>query len=105
VGVEETLADAVWILVGVGVAVVSAVVSGPPSDGSLNGTSTNGGKEDLERSGGGVGGVCPQSVVSGGDSEAGREVVGDGEEGGRKAERGVCRGDQASERQSDDEGG
>jgi hypothetical protein len=48
VGVEKSLADAVWVLVGVGVAVVSAVVSRPPTDRALNGSTSNGSKEDLE---------------------------------------------------------
>jgi hypothetical protein len=32
VGVEETLADRVWVLVGIGVSVMCSVISGPPSD-------------------------------------------------------------------------
>ena len=48
VRVEETLADRVRILVGVGVAVVSAVIARPPSDGTLDGTSANSGEEDLK---------------------------------------------------------
>jgi hypothetical protein len=44
--VEETLAHGVRILVSVGVAVVGTVVSGPPSDGTFDGTATNSGQVD-----------------------------------------------------------
>ena len=43
VGVEETFADGVGVFVGVGVAVVSSVVSSPPSNRSFDGSSSNGG--------------------------------------------------------------
>jgi len=43
VRVQETLADGVRVLVGVSVAVVSTVVTGPPSDGTFDSTSTNSG--------------------------------------------------------------
>jgi hypothetical protein len=46
--VEETLADRVGVLVGVGVAVVGAVITAPPADGTLNSSSTDGGEEDPE---------------------------------------------------------
>lgn len=64
VGVEETLADRVGVLFGVGVAVVSAVLAGPPTDGTLDGTGADKGEVDLERSGGLVGGVSPETVVA-----------------------------------------
>jgi hypothetical protein len=32
VRIEKTFADRVWVLVGIGVSVVSSVISGPPSD-------------------------------------------------------------------------
>lgn len=64
VRVQETLADGVGILLGIGVAVVSAVVSGPPSDRTLHSTSTDGGEVDLERSGCLVGSVCPKTMVA-----------------------------------------
>lgn len=44
-GVEETFTDGVWIFVGVGVTVVSTVVSRPPSDRTLDGPTSNSGKE------------------------------------------------------------
>ena len=66
VGVEETLADRVGILVGIGVSVVSTVIPGPPTGGTLNSGSTTGGEPDLEGKRGLVGGMGPKSVVSGG---------------------------------------
>ena len=63
-GVEEALVDGVGVLLGVGVAVVGAVLPGPPSNGSLYGTSTDGGEVDLERGGGLVGSVSPETVVT-----------------------------------------
>ena len=82
VRVEETFADGIRILVGVGVAVVSAMATGPPSDGALDGTGTDGGEIDLEGEGGGVGGMGPQTMVAGGDADSGVEVVEDGPESG-----------------------
>lgn len=52
--VQKALADGVWILLGIGISVMSSVASCPPSDGAFNGTTTNKGKVDLEREGGGV---------------------------------------------------
>ena len=49
VRVQETLADGVWVLLGIRVSVVGSVVSGPPSYRTFDGTSTSGGKEDAER--------------------------------------------------------
>lgn len=53
-GVEETLADGVWILVGIGVSVVSAMIPSPPSHRALHSTTSNSGKKDAEREGSGV---------------------------------------------------
>ncbi len=64
VAVEEAFADGVGVLVGVGVAVVGAVVTGPPADGSFDSAATNGSKEDAKREGGGVGCVCPEAVIT-----------------------------------------
>jgi len=46
-GVKKTFANRVWVLVGIGITVVSTMVSRPPADGSLNGTCTYGSEEDL----------------------------------------------------------
>ena len=82
---------------------VSTVVAGPPSDGTLDGTTTNSGEEDLERKGGGVGSVCPQTMVSGGDSQTSSEVVGNGPNGGLEIERSPGRVDQTNDWNTDDE--
>ena len=49
VRVQESLADGVWVFVGIRVSVMSSVISRPPSYRAFNGTSTSGGKEDAER--------------------------------------------------------
>lgn len=64
VRVQKTLADRVGILVGVGVAVVSTVAAGPPADGALNSTSTDGGEIEAEGKGGLVAAVSPKTVVA-----------------------------------------
>lgn len=50
VRVQETLANRVGVLLGIGVTVVSTVVARPPSDGTFNSTSTDSGEVDLEGS-------------------------------------------------------
>ena len=102
--VEKSLADAVWVLVGVGVAVVGTVVAAPPADGTLNGTAANKGKEDAEWERGVVGLVCPEAMVASCDAETSPEVVYDGPEGGLPFERSPEGGNAASERDADDEG-
>jgi len=47
--VQQSLAHTVWVLVGIGVSVVSAVVTAPPADGALDGTTSNGSQEDPQR--------------------------------------------------------
>jgi len=103
VGVEKTLPDAVGVLVGVSVAVVSAVVAGPPSDGALNGTATNSSEEDLEREAGGIGSVRPQAVVAGGNTEASGEVEGNGPDGSLQVERCPVGGNEAAHGNANDE--
>ena len=105
VRVEKTLADRVRILFGIGVTVVSAVTSRPPSDGAFDGTGTNGSEVDLERSSGLVGRVSPQTMVAGSDTEASVEVVDDGEDGRVEAKRNPVGGDEASQGDEDDEDG
>ena len=102
--VEKTLADAVGVLVGVGVAVVGTVVAAPPADGAFNSTAANEGEEDAQWEGGVVGLVCPETMVAGGDAETSPEVVHDGPEGGLPFERGPESRDAAGERDADDEG-
>jgi len=48
--IHQTLSDRVGVLFRIGVSVVSTVVSGPPPDGSLNGTATKGSEDILKRS-------------------------------------------------------
>jgi hypothetical protein len=62
--VQETLADRVRVLLGVGVAVVGAVEAGPPASATLNGGSATGGQEDLERERGLVARVSPEAMVA-----------------------------------------
>jgi len=64
------------------------VVSGPPSDGAFDGTTTDGGEEDLERKSGLVRGVGPQTMVASSDTETGCEVVCNCPDGGVAVERG-----------------
>ena len=51
VRVEEALADGVWVLVGIGISVVSSVISGPPTNGSFDRTTSNRSQEYLEGGG------------------------------------------------------
>ncbi|KAI6876604.1 Acyl-CoA [Hortaea werneckii] len=103
VRVEQTLPDAVWVLVGVGVAVVRTVVASPPSDGTLNGTATNSSQVDLERERSRVRSVSPQPVVAGGDTEAGSEVVRNCPDSGLPPQRRPRGGDETSDGNADNE--
>lgn len=85
-GVEEALVGVVGVKVGVGVAVVCAVATRPPLDGSFHCTSTEHGKNILQRQRRVVGTVRPKTVVSGGDAEAGEVVVENGKEKSLPAE-------------------
>jgi hypothetical protein len=80
VRVQKTLADGVGVLVGVGIAVVSTVVTAPPADGALDSTAANSSEEDRKREGGVVGLVRPETMVTSGDTETSPEVVDDGPE-------------------------
>ena len=79
------------------------MVTGPPSDGALNGTATNSGKEDLEGKGGLVRSVGPQTVVASSDTETGSEVVSDCPDGGVAVKRSPPSLDQTHEGNADDE--
>lgn len=67
-GVPEAFVSVVGVEVGVGVAVVGAVASGPPLDGTLDGTCTCGGEEVLEGLGGVVRTVSPETMVASGNA-------------------------------------
>lgn len=45
VRIEQTLADRVWILLGIGISVMCSVVTSPPSDRTFNGTTSHGSEE------------------------------------------------------------
>lgn len=105
VRVEKTLADRVRVLFGIGVTVVSAVAGRPPSDGTFDGTGTDGGEINLERSSGLVGRMSPQTMVASSDAETGVEVVDDSEDGRVEAKRNPVGGDEASQGDEDDEDG
>lgn len=61
---KQAFVGIVGIKVGIGVAVVSAVATCPPSDGALNCACTKHGKCILQWPGGIVGTVCPKTVVA-----------------------------------------
>jgi len=79
------------------------VVTGPPSDGALDGAATNSGEEDLEGESSLVRGVGPQTMVASSDAETGCEVVGNGPDGGVKTEGSPPRLDQTHEGNATDE--
>jgi hypothetical protein len=102
--VEESLANAVRVLVGVGVAVVGAVITAPPADGTLNSTATDKSEEDAERQTGVVRLVCPKTMVTSCDTETSPEVVYDSPKSRLPLERSVEGSDAAGKRNTDDEG-
>lgn len=75
VRVPETLLDRVGILVGVGVSVMGTMIARPPTDRSLNGSSTNQSEEKFEWSTCGVRGVGPETMVTSGNTQSSGEVV------------------------------
>jgi len=85
--VHEALADAVGILGGVGVTVMSAVVTAPPADRTFDGTATNSSEEDLKWKTGRIRLVCPKTMVSSGNAKTSPEVVYDGPNGGLPTKR------------------
>lgn len=119
--VQEALADGIWVLVGIGVSVVSTVVPRPPSDGALYGTATHGSKENLEGSCCRVRAMGPETMVAcvmlvgsptrtdfnarqltSGDAEAGHEVVGKGPDGRLPLQRSPVCQDHAVQRDAND---
>ena len=64
VGVEQALADGVRVFLGIGVAVVSPVVTSPPANGTFNCTTTDGSEPDTKREGGRIRAVSPQTMVT-----------------------------------------
>ena len=101
--VEEALADRVWVLLSIGVAVVSAVVTAPPANRALDSTGANGGEPDSQSEASIVRLVCPKTMVSGGNTETGAEVVDYSPEGGLPLQRSPESGNAASERHTNNE--
>jgi len=104
VGVGETFADGVGIFVGIGVTMMSTVISGPPSDRSFNSPTSNSGEEYSKRKSGGVGSVCPKTMVASCDTKSSPKVVDDSEERGLQTKRSPDCLDASVEGNSQDEG-
>lgn len=119
--VHEALANGVWVLVGIGVSVMSTVVPRPPSDGALYGTATHGSEEDLEGSCCRVRAMSPEAMVTyimlvgcstrtnfnanqltSGNSETRHEVVGKGPESRLPLQRSPVCQDHAVQRDAND---
>lgn len=97
--VQKTLANAVRILLGIGVSVMGAVITTPPSDGAFDSSCTGQSQEDLEGSSSIVALVSPQSMVAGGNTETSEKVVDDCPDGSLPAER--CEASSNATRQRD----
>lgn len=57
--VHQAFADRIWIFLGVGVSVMSTMITSPPSDRALDSTTANPSEEDSKRQSGRVRGMCP----------------------------------------------
>lgn len=78
VRVPESLSDRVWILFGVGISMMSSVISRPPSDGALDGTASKGSQDESQDRGGRVRTVSPIPMISSCYTQTGTEVVDEG---------------------------
>lgn len=103
VGIDQALSNGIGIFFGVGVTMMSSVVSGPPSDGTFDGTTADGSKEDSERQSGRIRGMCPESVITCGDAQTGGKVIQNGPDGGLCLEGDPEGLDTAIQGNSDDE--
>lgn len=88
VGVEETFVGIVRIQLGVGVAMVSAVATRPPFNGTFNSARTSNSEEVLQWYRRVIRAVGPKAVVPSGNAKASEVVVEDGEEEGLPTEFG-----------------
>ena len=88
VRVEETFVGIVWVQLGVGVAMVSAVATRPPFNGTFNSARTSNSKEVLQWYRRVIRAVCPKAVVPSGNAKASKVVVENGEEEGLPTEFG-----------------
>lgn len=67
---DEAVVSVVRVKVRIGITMMSAVPSRPPLDGPLDGTSSRNSEDILQRLGRVVSTMCPQPVISGGDSKS-----------------------------------
>lgn len=104
VAVKEALADGIGILLGVGIAMVRTMETGPPASAALNSSGATGGEEDPERKGSLIAGVSPETMVTSSDAKTSEEVVENSEDGGLGVERNPVRRNQTGKRNEDDEG-
>ena len=74
---KQTILRVMGVLLGVGVTVVSAVVTRPMPDGTLVGTTVAKHQKDLDGGRGGVRAVRPQTVSSSGDTQTIKDMEGD----------------------------
>lgn len=68
-GVEETVVDGIRVLVGIGISVVGAMTTAPPSCRAFKCSSTSEGEEVLERSRSDKGAMREASMISSSDAE------------------------------------
>lgn len=64
VRIQKALADRVWILVGIGIPMMGAMISGPPSDRSFHRSTADGGQKDPKGCCCRIGSMSPQSMVA-----------------------------------------
>nr|GFD53132.1 hypothetical protein [Tanacetum cinerariifolium] len=96
---------AVGIFHGVRPSVVGTVVCAPPPDAALNCARADEGKEEAQRETRGVAAVRPQTVITAGYAEGGKEVVRNAPEKGRTCEGRVLGKVETEEWDEDNEGG
>lgn len=101
--VHKTLADTIRVFIGIGITMVSPVIPRPPTDRSLNGTTSNSGKENLKRNTRGIRRVSPETMVPSGYAETGPIVVGDRPDEGLSGQRRVKRSPDTKYWDEDDE--
>ena len=86
-----------------GVSMVGTMVAGPPPNAAFNSTASDKGQKDPQWSGGRVAGVCPESMIAGGDTEPREIIVHDGEQGGLPFDWGPESCHQACQRHRNDQ--
>eukprot|EP00187_Rhodella_violacea_P018474 CAMPEP_0184734054 /NCGR_PEP_ID=MMETSP0314-20130426/59356_1 /TAXON_ID=38298 /ORGANISM="Rhodella maculata, Strain CCMP 736" /LENGTH=444 /DNA_ID=CAMNT_0027200953 /DNA_START=196 /DNA_END=1528 /DNA_ORIENTATION=- len=105
VRIPEALVDGVRVLLGVDIAVVRAVVAGPPTGGALERGGAPRGEDELDGERRVKGAVGPEAVVSSGDAEAGEEVLDSGEDEGGGGEGNEEGAEEEAEERGEDDGG